>query len=57
MVYIQLPFPGVIHTFMLFLLFLTYTTHRHIACDVISHVLPIEMLRDGFFGSIDSWVA
>ena len=41
---------------MLFLLFLTFTTHRYVACNVISHVLPIEMLRAGFFGSIDSWV-
>ena len=56
MVYIQLPFPGVMHTFYAVPLFLTYTTCRHIACDVISHVFPIELLRDGFFSLIDSWV-
>ena len=36
MVYIQLPFLGVILLFVLFLLFLTYTTRGYIACNVIS---------------------
>ena len=55
MVYIQLPFPVVIRTFCA--VSFVFDIRGYIACNVISHIFPIKVLRDIFFILIDFQVA
>jgi hypothetical protein len=47
------------HTSYVVSLFLTDTTRRYCGArnDAISHVLPVEVLGDRFFGFMNAWMA